>query len=398
MFLHAIQSAVQAGDYITFCDEEGRKELIYGMITECSQERLGVNLFKEFTSEVMRRHFIRPINANDHPLTFQDNIVELYQANESRYISRANITDVVFVIPVAEIESGMFFLSGAANVFCIRYALLDGRMQCFPSSYYFSRYMVEPISVRLFNALNTLSQHLRKSLFHQTESSPSKKTCRLPLFPMEAFWYLMYRVGRPGIGTSCHRKQSLTKYYSTLRMECSTKKNTVCYLRILSQPALDALRLVLGVGIGLGVSRRRPTKANPLQFCTIGSILTSVEVGPEPPFEVVLKPDCNVSVNGIDFIYTESNRCLSCIIRFSKVVVSDEAVATSRLAAAEVVANKVSGVYLNVWFKHNNRLMEVVAINEENNMITCSYVEEVEEDVVLPLNLVEELVSMFGQA
>ena len=103
-----------------------------------------------------------------------------------------------------------------------------------------------------------------------------------------------------------------------------------------------------GVGIGLGVSRRRPTKANPLQFCTIGSILTSVEVGPEPPFEVVLKPDCNVSVNGIDFIYTESNRCLSCIIRFSKVVVSDEAVATSRLAAAEVVANKVSGVYIHL--------------------------------------------------
>jgi len=34
---------------------------------------------------------------------------------------------------------------------------------------------------------------------------------------------------------------SITKYYKTLKMQCTTKVNMITYLRVLSNPALDAL-------------------------------------------------------------------------------------------------------------------------------------------------------------
>jgi hypothetical protein len=60
-----------------------------------------------------------------------------------------------------------------------------------------------------------------------------------------------------------------------------------------------------------------------------------------------------------------------------------------------VVSNAVSGVYLNVWFLHNQNLLEVVAINDTT--ATCSYVEETNRDLIeLPLELVANLVARFG--
>ncbi len=164
-------------------------------------------------------------------------------------------------------------------------------------------------------------------------------------------------------------------------------------MRILSQPALVALQNVLGTGIGLGLAKRRPTKARPVEYCTIGGILTSIECGAEAPYKVVLNPDCQCTVDGIDFIYSEQNRFLSCTVHFSKITVTDEAVAKSRIATAEVTL-PVSGVYLNVWFQYHDSLLEVIEINGDS--VTCSYVEEETGNIILPVNLVSQLVSRFG--
>ncbi len=112
------------------------------------------------------------------------------------------------------------------------------------------------------------------------------------------------------------------------------------------------------------------------------------------PYEVQLNPDCNCAADGIDFIYSEHSHTLSCTIRFTKVVVKVETDATRRLATAEVTNSPQSGVYLNVWFQHNGCLLEVVAIN--GNIATCSYVEETQENINLPLEVVAELVAKFG--
>ncbi len=193
-----------------------------------------MKILYEMDSATLQRFTIKLINPTDYPLAYHDQMVEVYKTLEETYVDRCNIIDVAYIVPVSEVESGRFYLSGADNVFCTRYMMVNATMQACSSCLYFSRYYVEPFSVRLFTTLNTLSQNLRRSLFHQPESQISKWSFRLPLFPMESFWYLVYRIGVHGIGMSTERKQCVVKYFNTLRMECHTKRNTLSFLRILS--------------------------------------------------------------------------------------------------------------------------------------------------------------------
>ncbi len=402
IMIEALQSSVQVGDYVIFSSNGAHNNnsntmnhQILGEIIHSNTQTVKVQLLHLMDSEILQKFNLRPINPTDYPLAFSDRMLEVYKTSQQIFVERCNIQDLAFVIPIQEVESGLFFLSGAENTFCLRYALEKHEMKPSSPFFYFSRFMSEPFGVRVFTSLNTLSQHVRRTMNHQAESVISKRTFRLPLFSMESFWYLVYKIGSQGIGVSTHRKQTMIKYYNTLKMERCTRLHTLSYLRILSTPALDALRSVLGVGVGLGLAKKRPTKAKTLQYCTIGSILTSIECGPEVPYEVQLTPDCPCAVNGIDFIYYEQNRCLSCTVRFSKVVVREEADATSRIATAEV-ENIESGVYLNVWFHYENCLLEVVAINADT--ATCTYVEQPAENIELPLQLVSQLVASFGNS
>jgi hypothetical protein len=143
MFLETIQSSVNVGDYIKFSQSGSAPNSInnvgYGEIIEHLNDIVTVKLFKVLSSEVLRRYFIRPLTIMDNPLAFQDNLEELYVSLDVVSVSRSNILDVIFVVPVAEVESGMFYLSGANNVFCIRYQIsADGRLHCFPSMLYFA--------------------------------------------------------------------------------------------------------------------------------------------------------------------------------------------------------------------------------------------------------------------
>ncbi len=45
-----------------------------------------------------------------------------------------------------------------------------------------------------FHAMNTLSDHIRRSLFHRPESLATIQSFKLPLFSAEAFWYLLHKV------------------------------------------------------------------------------------------------------------------------------------------------------------------------------------------------------------
>ncbi len=75
---------------------------------------------------------------------------EVYQSSDEIYVKRSTIIDVAFIILLAEVESGMFFLSGVENTFCIRYILADNKL-----------------------VSSTLSQPLRRTMYHQAESVTS---------------------------------------------------------------------------------------------------------------------------------------------------------------------------------------------------------------------------------
>jgi hypothetical protein len=136
------------------------------------------------------------------------------------------------------------------------------------------------------------------------------------------------------------------------------------------------------------------SKATLVASCTIGGSFTSIECDAEPPYEVLLQPDHPCATNGINFNFYEKARCLSCTVHYTKLVVSDRTVATSRRPSA-VVSDAVSGVYINVWFLNNQDFLEVVEIN--GTTATCSCVEDVNRDLIeLPLDLVADLVARFG--
>jgi hypothetical protein len=387
-----IQGSVREGDNILFSSANEKTEL--GEVIHSDEEGILVKLYLLMDSETLKRFSIIPINPNNFPLSYYDGLVEVYKTSEEVNVQRSNILDLAFIVPIAEVESGMFYMSGADNVYCTRFSVVNSLMELSSSHLYFSRYIMEPLSIRMFTTLNTLSQNLQRLLYHQSESSTSKRSFRLALFPMESFWYLVYRVGRVGIGVSTVRSQSVTKYFNTLRMEYCRKSNTLSYLRILTRSALKAIRTVLGLGVGVGLAKKRPTKSMPIGFCTVGGVMTSIDCSEEIPCEVLLKHNAPCSTDGIDFIYSEQNRYLTCTVRFTKVTVNTAEDARKRIATADVSYSPESGVYVGVWFKYNHSLLEVTAVNGDH--VTCSYVQELEDDIVLPVNLVAELVAKFG--
>jgi hypothetical protein len=123
-----------------------------------------------------------------------------------------------------------------------------------PDSFYFHHRVLKTVSIRLLHAMNTLSDHIRCCLFHRPESQTTMQSFKLPLFPSEAFWYLVSKVSSQCISIIVSRKQWTTKYYCSLKMESIAKQSTFVYLRILSKPALEALQKLLGTGIRLGLS------------------------------------------------------------------------------------------------------------------------------------------------
>lgn len=80
--------------------------------------------------------------------------------------------------------------------------------------------------------------------------------------------------------------QRAIKYFDDLKSESALKLVSITYLRILTQPAMQQLRTILGSGIGIGSTQYKPSKSRPLQYCTLNSTLTSVECPRELPDEL----------------------------------------------------------------------------------------------------------------
>jgi hypothetical protein len=70
-------------------------------------------------------------------------------------ISRNDIDDIIFVIPIHEVESGNLFMAGSKLIYFQRYGLSNNNLIPCPSSVYYSRYLVEPFSIHIFQSLNT---------------------------------------------------------------------------------------------------------------------------------------------------------------------------------------------------------------------------------------------------
>lgn len=223
---------------------------------------------------------------------------------------------------------------------------------------------------------------------------------------MEAFCYLRHKLSSESLISSNAQKQTLIMYFDTLGMEARTNYITKHHIHLVTQPALSILQQMLGTGVGLGLTKRKPTKKSSHLHCTVGCFLMSVEVGDDIPD--VLLANCNARYYGdsVEFLYTEESRQLTCTVRHTKIIINSHNVVTSRLWLALVhEKHTVAGAYVGANFHYNGELMTILRIRDD--FTTCKYLtddfdsgsEDVEEVVTLelPLQLAHELVASFGR-
>jgi hypothetical protein len=221
------------------------------------------------------------------------------------------------------------------------------------------------------------------------------------LLPYEAFYYLSskLRSNADVVFHSIERKQRFVLYYDDLSMKNDVRVNNIHVIRVLTHNALKALRSILGVGVGIALAKPHPTKCNPIAYCSLGDIITSVEAPPEIPREALSKPLIRSPANAVDFFYTYQSQSLQCNVRFSKLVVATESVAITRIPTAAIHGHQVvaySGAMF--FYGEDNNLLTVGEI--ENAMATCSYSETDKQHlppIALPLTVVNPLVERFGR-
>jgi hypothetical protein len=100
-------------------------------------------------------------------------------------------------------------------------------------------------------------------------------------------------------------------------------------------------------------------------------------------------------LDGLDFFYSLQNNSLRCNIRFSKISVTNEDVATCRIPNADVVHDDGSvSAYVGAIFMYNDETYEVTAIH--NNVAQCRSMYNEQQYVEIALDVVNGLVDNIG--
>ncbi len=194
--------------------------------------------------------------------------------------------------------------------------------------------------------------------------------------------------------------KALFVYQDDLSMKSLVKVNNIHIIRVLSKVALESLRHTLGIGVGVGLGKPRPSKARPSVYCCLNDILTSIEVPDVVPPAFLVDPMYRLfDGNYVDFIYTIENTTLQCNIRYTKLTVSNEEVAITRIPTAAIINQPlIPYVGAMFWFGPENYLLTIDSIS--NGMATCIHTDEEDEDhdpVYLPLEDVSVLIANFGR-
>jgi hypothetical protein len=115
----AIRRAVSTGDFLHLkrhlpsITEDG---VIVEVLT-ASEETLLCRIYTPMTGEILNRFSLQPIMASLFPVAAQANIIELVGTVHTITASRNEINDIVYVVPIQELESGMVHITGACNLF-----------------------------------------------------------------------------------------------------------------------------------------------------------------------------------------------------------------------------------------------------------------------------------------
>jgi hypothetical protein len=185
-------------------------------------------------------------------------------------------------------------------------------------------------------------------------------------------------------------------------MENKVKVNDITVIKVVTKASLQALHLVLGVGVGVGLSKPRPNKTKPSVQCCINDQIFSVDLPDRLHPAYVTDPTQRViGGNFIELFYTMQNHSLQINIRGTKMIITNEGVALSRIPTADIQVppNPVSAyVGAMFFFGDNNDLLTVCQI--QGATVTCCYADDDRSHLPpmnLPLEEVTPLITRFGR-
>lgn len=202
------------------------ENLAVGRIVGGGGNVLQVQVYTWMTSEILLQYSLPPITTALYPTASLTHMIEVVQVDCCINILRPSIFDVAYVMPLSEVESGLFNMPGCYNCFYTWYSLNAGALLAsYASEYYFVSRPVEPISIRLFHSLNHFSGMMKRALYHQGEATGCHQTFRF-YFSAEAFCYLFHVLSDVSVTASTARKQAVTMYYDSLNLEAKSKHIT----------------------------------------------------------------------------------------------------------------------------------------------------------------------------
>ncbi len=116
-----IQQFISVDDVVVFTS--GNLKRIGRVKAIVLQTDVEVVLFIEVTNEMLLQHSLVKITHEEAPLASKSGMVKVMQSVCTAVILRSTRVDLCFIVPLEEVESGSFHLTGAEFVFYIRFDL-----------------------------------------------------------------------------------------------------------------------------------------------------------------------------------------------------------------------------------------------------------------------------------
>jgi len=102
-------------------------------------------------SAYFQQFSLPPITSDSFPMASQSHMIKLVGQDTYVEVERAEVRDIAFVLPIFEVESGWFNMSGSYNSFFTRYLITNGAVEQYIPKYYFLLRVIEPFSNPLFH-------------------------------------------------------------------------------------------------------------------------------------------------------------------------------------------------------------------------------------------------------
>jgi hypothetical protein len=87
---------------------------------------LQVQVFTRMTSEILLRYSLPPFTMASYPIASLGHMIKVLGQDCCVNVERSAIHDIAYVMPLSEVKSGLFKMSGCCNCFFIRYSLYKG--------------------------------------------------------------------------------------------------------------------------------------------------------------------------------------------------------------------------------------------------------------------------------